>query len=243
MVFIKLILGDCLKVLPTIEDNSIDLIVTDPPYNVDLEYPNYNDNQTEEKYLEMLENFLRESYRVLKPKGQIYIKIGKGYIFKLREIGEKVGLKYNDVLIWVTNEYKGRAKGYFWYNSYEPILFMYKDKMKKLNNCYELGIASTNVLKLRSCYRNSLNIYNKKYHIAQMPYEIPYIIIAKTTNVNDVVLDPFLGSGTTLLACKMLKRNGIGIDIDPKAIEIAKKRLNFNSSLDKTIEWIFQNSL
>jgi DNA modification methylase len=93
------------------------------------------------------------------------------------------------------------------------------------------------VFRVRSPHESSKE--DKKYHPTQKPLKVMENIVAKASEKGMVVLDPFLGSGTTMVACKNLKRNCIGIEINKTYIDIAKKRLNWNSSLSTNIQFEF----
>jgi DNA modification methylase len=199
-----LIQGDCLKVLPTIPDESVDLILTDPPYNKEKDYEVYKDNLTEEEYWEFMEGS-QEQIWIFKP------------------LCEKVGFRFDHLLIWSSGECKVHLPHERWLRTYEPFLFLVKGEGRKLNN--EWGYNNMDVFRVRSPHKNSK--VDKKYHPTQKPLKVMENIVAKASERGMVVLDPFLGSGTTMVACRNLKRNCIGIEINPKYIEITKKRLNW----------------
>jgi site-specific DNA-methyltransferase (adenine-specific) len=113
-------------------------------------------------------------------------------------------------------------------------MFFVKGEGRKLNN--EWGYNNMDVFRVRSPHKNS---EDKKYHPTQKPLKVMENIVAKASEKGMVVLDPFLGSGTTMVACKNLKRNCIGIEINKTYIDIAKKRLNWNSSLSTNIQFEF----
>lgn len=228
MAKLTLIKGNCIDVLPTIAKESIDILLTDPPYNVGLGYPTYNDRRPEQEFWTIMAQWLTQAYRVLKADGQAYIKFSTDF-WRFFPIAHKIGFKYENTLIWDKKYFYPKRRFRSWGYAYEPILVFGKEKRRKLWK------PALNIIRAKPCYHDR-NDSNKRHFIAQMPLEIPYTIISKATKSNDTVLDCFLGSGTTLLACKLLGRNGIGIELDSSTIEIAKKRLNWDVP---TIEWQF----
>ena len=228
-----------------VKPNSIDLIVTSPPYNVDIEYEGYRDDVPYEKYLEFTEKWLRIAYELLKPDGRMCLNIpldkSKGRTRKgfqsvyvdVVTIAKKVGFNYFSTIIWNEgNISKRTAWGSFASASapyviapVEVIVLLYKHSWKKLKK----GISDISPEEFKQW---TLGLWtfpgeNPKNvgHPAPFPIELPWRCIKLFSYIGDIVLDPFVGSGTTLIAAYMLRRRAIGIDISRKYCEIARERL------------------
>jgi DNA modification methylase len=197
-----LIQGDCLKVLPTIPDESVDLVLTDPPYGI-----------TKEKWDKVpSKECFAEIFRV--SKNQI---IFGGNYFDLP--------KTNAWIIWYKKPFLKNS------NEAEMIWTSFKMKTKVLEYRYAGNVEGGN----KPNYKKEKVVYT-----SEKPVKVLEWILENFSKENDTILDPFLGSGTTMVACRNLKRSCIGIEIEPKYIEITKKRLNWGSSLFDKIEWEFR---
>ena len=216
--------GDCLELMKDIPDGSIDLIVTDPPYrtisgghNTPKWISGYGNSVLYKNDGKIFEynnidhyEWLKESYRILKNDSHIYIMTNLLNLFSLKETAEKVGFKLHNLLVWEKNTCNANR----WYmKNCEYILFMRKGKAKPINNKSSKTIHKYN------------NIVGNKIHPTEKPVELMELYIKNSTKENDVVLDPFMGSGSTGIASKELNRNFIGIEIDEKYFNIAKERI------------------
>ncbi len=237
-----------------IPDESVDLMVTSPPYNINISYGNkwenrkivatkgqkYDDKMPEELYRLMLNNVLRESIRVLKPNGSMYLnmknRMVKGNLISpnwVLDYLEKMHLK--NIIIWQF-DWGGSTNKRF-ASRYENIFFLTKNRDKWTFNLEDVMVPSVNYRPDR--YKTQLknpsdvwkiplvsgNSVERTEHPAQYPEKMIERIIKVATNEGDVVLDPFMGSGTTALVSCRLKRKYIGYEIYPDYIDIAKKRL------------------
>lgn len=249
----KIYNDDCMNILKSIDDNSIDLVVTDCPYHIvsggcsngaygdgngrreyvkdeqtgrqvlkgtkhiNLGGQVLNDNSTYARQGKLFKHndiefkdWLPEVYRVLKDNTHCYIMINARNLKDLQTEAEKIGFEFQQILIWD----KGNATPNRYYlNAFEMILMLRKGNAKNINN-----MGTTNIIRTR-------NIIGNKYHPTEKPTELMEILVKNSTNENDLVLDLFMGSGSTIIACRNLNRNFIGIEIDKTFFDIAKKRL------------------
>lgn len=154
--------------------------------------------------------WLPEVYRVLKDGSHAYIYINARNVKELQTEAEKAGFKYQNIIIWD----KGNATPNRYYlQAYEMILLLRKGKARNINN-----MGTKNLLKVK-------NIIGNKTHPTEKPVELNKIFIENSSNQGDIVLDPFMGSGSCGVACKETGRNFIGIEIDEKYFNIAKERI------------------
>ena len=187
--------GDALTFLKEMEGESIDLAILDPPWSYDSygQFPNRNIEYTtvSDAYLE---EAFKEIIRILKPKSHCYLFTTNLRLGKDIPLMEKIGFKYHQILIV---PYKGMKLGYGYRHEFLPILFLSKN-----------GTSVTN-------YHNTSNLF-KPYSFNTLGKPLPVIetLIKQSSNENDTIIDPFMGTGTTAVACKNLKRNFIGFEID-----------------------------
>lgn len=214
--------GDCLEVMKDIPDESIDLLVTDPPYKIvqggctNKAVRLKGSNQEQLKKGTLFNNnsikfseWIPEVYRVLKNNSHCYIMSNDRNINELLNICEKVGFKLLNILVWGKSKHSPNR---YYLKNCEFIVFLRKGKAKNINN------MGTKQLLLID------NVENKN-HPSEKPIKLMKILIKNSTNEQDKVLDPFMGSGTTGVACKELNRNFIGIELDEKYFNIAKERI------------------
>jgi len=212
----KVIHGDCLEVMKGIPDNSIDCIITDPPYGMNYQSswrtatPKFNKIENDMD-IDWFPEFIKECYRVLKNNTHIYIFCNDYNISKFRDLQEQAGFKNKRTLVWVKNNHTSGDLLGDYANKTEFI--NYAQKGRRLLN----GGRDTNVLEFKRVARLD--------HPTQKPVDLNEYLIKKSTNENDTILDPFAGSGTTGVACKNLNRNYILIEKDEQYIEIIKDRL------------------
>jgi len=248
-------LGDVLECLKDIEDKSVDLVLTSPPYNVGIDYENWNDNLSYESYLKFLENVLEHLYRVIKDDGRLAINIPsitaegeyKALFNDVINIAHKIGFKIRNDIIWLKHQVSKRtAWGSFQSPSdpyviqpYEFILIFNK-KFKKHEGLKEnVDITREEFIKF------SLSLWDIKPETrreilnacpAPFPEELAYRVIKFYTYKGDLVLDPFGGSGTTNYVCAKTGRRSIYIDNSKKAFEFAIKRVK-SAYIDLFLEW------
>jgi len=228
----KVICGDCLEIMRSLDNESIDLVFTDPPYNVSRKNKIYREYRSGKRkdisfdfgewdYDFQIEPFLQESKRVLKNNGSVIVWTSEKLFGKYYEWFEK-NMYPKQLLVWVkTNPlpqfrlvgYRRATELMYWAlkkkhtKNNENFLFL---KQKEMNNVFYAPIVGGN---------------ERTEHPTQKPLSISQEIIKRHCREDGIVLDPFMGSGTTCLAAKNLKRNFIGIEIDPKYYEIARNRI------------------
>lgn len=216
--------GDCLEIMKDIPDKSIDLIITSPPYNIGnmksntIKYGTYNGNNMKEgDYQSWQIEVLNECFRVLKDEGSMFynhkVRIKKGLaIHPLEWIFQSKFLLKQEIT-WDMGKSANCDKIRFFPFS-ERVYWLVKDRKTKLYNKDNLS----DVWRVVPTHRRK-----DTGHIAVMPEMIVNNIL---NNIDgDVVLDPFMGSGTTGVVCRDLNRNFIGIELDEDYINIAKNRI------------------
>jgi site-specific DNA-methyltransferase (adenine-specific) len=205
--------NDCLKVLPTIPDNSIDLVLTDPPYGMNYQSGRRkikHNKITNDNSIDWLYFSLKEFNRVLKENSHCYIFCSIHYLTKFIDYA-KESFKLKDILIWEKNNHGSGDLTGGYAPKYEFILFLTKGR-KELN-----GKRDPNILK----YNKTNNIL----HPTQKPTDLLEFLIKKSSKEKDLILDSFMGSGSTGIACKNTNRNFIGIEMDKNYFDIAKNRI------------------
>lgn len=224
---IQLFCGDSIELLNGIPDESVDLIVTDPPYKIisggvngtgsDLggmlsrklcsvrkgKVFNHNDIKFSQ-WLPLL-------YRILKKQSHCYIMINARNIKELQTEAEKTGFRFVNLLAWKKNN---KTPNKYYMNQMEFILLLRKGNARNINymgssNCVEVS-----------------NIIGKKNHPTEKPTELMDIFVRNSSNEGDTILDPFMGSGSVGVSCVKNCRNFIGMEIDNKYFDVAKQRID-----------------
>ena len=248
----KIHLGDCLDLLPKLDDNSVDLIVTSPPYNVGMNYANHFDMLEWDDYLEWTEKWLTECYRVLKDDGRICVnhltnqvdrinrEINRFPIMDIRNIQEKIGYNVHKLIIWDDKSewsWKSKPEEYldndtelvsakkpFIRTPYESILISSKKDWTKFSD----GIDTISESEFKKATKQVWKIPTTEghKHIASWgTLELPKRCIELLSYQNDVVLDPFSGGGSTALVCKETNRQFIGFDVSRNSVDLTNQRL------------------
>ncbi|RLI74016.1 site-specific DNA-methyltransferase [Archaeoglobales archaeon] len=248
----KVILGDAKEVLEKLPDNCIHLMVTSPPYNVGKEY---DEDLTLGEYLDFLGDILKELYRTLVWGGRVCFNVAnlgrKPYIplhAYLIQVFERIGYLMRGEIIWHKgNSVAGSSTAWgSWQSAANPVLrdvheyilvfskgsFKREKKGKKDTISKEEFIEFT-----RSVWNFPPASAKDVGHPAPFPVELPYRCIQLYTFEGDVVLDPFVGSGTTCIAAIMSKRHFIGIDINEEYVRLAKERIANFLAQKKLVEY------
>ena len=223
----KLINGNAIDFMKTLEDESVDLIVTDPPYKVTARGNAGNSGGMMQSKLSMQGKifkhndikpieYIPEFYRLLKDGSHCYIMTNHVNLQEMLNTATKCGFRFIKSLIWNKGN---KIMGQFYMSQFEYILFFRKGKGKKINKCGTADIL--NVPNKKTKGEDGKNI-----HDTEKPVELMKILIENSSQEGELVLDPFLGVGATAMACKELNRDYIGIELDEKYYNIACKRVN-----------------
>ena len=238
-----LIYKDDILKTDSIPNNSVDLIVTSPPYNVDIHYNSHADDLSYEDYLEFTQRWIKKCFYLTKSVGRFLLNIPldknkggqKSVGADITKIAKDTGWKYHSTIIWNEGNISRRtAWGSFMSASapyviapVELILVLYKDSWKKTGGSRENDITKKEFMD----WTNGVWTFNGQSkkgaggHPAPFPIELPRRCIKLFSFMGDTVLDPFLGSGSTLIASYLHGRKGIGVDTDGKYCDIAVNRL------------------
>jgi len=236
----KIILGDAREVLKKLPDNCVHLMVTAPPYNVGKEY---DEDLTLGEYLDFIEEVMREVYRVLVWGGRVCFNVAnlgrRPYIplhAYLIERFERIGFLMRGEIIWDKGEAVSGASTAWgsWCSATNPLLrdqheyiiVMSKGDFKRDGRGRKSTITRDEFLEFtRSVWRFPPESAKRVGHPAPFPEELPYRCIQLYTFEGDVVLDPFVGSGTTCVAAIKTRRHFIGIDINEEYVRMARNRV------------------
>jgi len=243
----KIYQGDAIEVLETkIEDNSIDLIFVDPPYNIGKDFNGRKDKWTnDEDYLKWCYQWINLLLKKLKNTGSLYIMTSTQFI-PYFDIYLRDKIEILSRIVWSYDSSGVQAKNYYG-SMYEPILFCVKDKKRYTFNSNEILVEAKtgSKRKLIDYRKNPPQPYNSKKvpgnvwdfprvryrmseyenHPTQKPIALLERIIKASTNEGDVVLDPFSGTFTTSYVAKKLNRKSIGIEIDEDYSKIGIRRV------------------
>lgn len=253
----RIIKGDCVEVLKAIPDNSVDMTFADPPFNLQKKYNGYKDSLEFKDYLEWCDLWIKEMVRVTKPTGSIFVhNIPKWLSFYVTHLNEYANFKH-----WIAWDAPTAPMGKSLQPAHYGILYYVKDAKK--TKIFEIRMPHERDRKskyLRKDYggkKSGLHpfgplvsdvwtdihrIKHNKYrndHPCQLPIPLLERLILMTTDEGDIVLDPFVGTGTTAVAAKRLGRNYIGIELDNKYVNICEENLRLVTRKSKIGEaWV-----
>jgi site-specific DNA-methyltransferase (adenine-specific) len=227
--------GDCLVLMRDIQSESVDLIVTDPPYNLSKDYGNSSDKRTHQEYLDFSYRWLTEAKRILKPTGTIYLFMGVRYISYIYEILEQdLNLSFNSWITWYYTQGIGKIKGFS--PRHDDILMFTK------TNDFKFNLDSVRIPQKHYRSINNMrganpgNVWefshihycqaNRQNHPTQKPEALYERMVLASSDAGDLVLDPFCGSGTALRVCQQTGRNCIGMEMNKDYIQMTKERLS-----------------
>jgi site-specific DNA-methyltransferase (adenine-specific) len=263
----KILQGNCVDVMATLPESSVDLIVTSPPYNVGIDYDTHNDRQSMEDYWQFTKDWLSEAYRILKDDGRIAVNIpyevnvqdrGGRILFmsEFYQIMKNLGFKFFG-LVDLDENSPHRSKTTAWgswmspsapyiYNPKECVILGYKkNHIKKVKGepqwkgeLVDLE-QEDGTIKQKMMYQDEDKkefmslVYGqweyfadtKQQTKATFSMDIPLKAIKILTYRNDLVLDPFTGSGTSLVAAEVTGRRWLGIELSENYVKVAKDRV------------------
>lgn len=280
----KIYNGDCIEVMKTFPESSIDLIVTSPPYGVGIEYDTHNDDVPFSEYKEFSVSWLSEAYRVLKDDGRIALNIPYeinrqdkgGRIFMVAElwkIMQDIGYKFYG-LVDLNENSPHRSKTTAWgswmspsapyiYNPKECVILAYKkNHIKKVKGepqwkgdiidlQQEDGTTKKKTVYQEEDKKEFMELVygqwdyfadTKQMTKATFSMDIPMKAIKILTYKNDLVLDPFCGSGTSMAAAEILHRRWVGIELSPNYTEVAKERVQHFVDRNKQLKFEMKGS-
>jgi len=241
--------GDCLKLLATIPEGALQLIVTSPPYNIGKEYEK---KLKLEAYLEQQTAVIRECVRRLSPHGSICWQVGNyvdnGSIIPLDTvlypIFSELGLKMRNRIIWhfehglhCSRRFSGRYETIVWFTKSDDYVFnldpvrvpqkypgkkYFKGPQAGKYSCNPLGKNPGDFWVIPNVKSNHVE---KTDHPCQFPVELIERLVLSMTNEGDWVFDPFLGTGTSIIAAIRHNRRGIGAEVLPRYVRLAKQRI------------------
>ncbi len=242
----KIIIGDSIEILNELPKNSVDLIFADPPYNLQLKNDLYRPNHTKvdgvfdqwdkfksfAAYDKFTHDWLQGCKRVLKNTGTIWVIGSYHNIYRVGAIMQDLGFWFLNDIVWIKTNPMPNFKGTRFNNAHETLIWASTGEKARYTFHYKAMKIYNDDLQMRSdwyipvCNGNErLKINGKKVHSTQKPEELLFRIIIATSNVGDVILDPFMGSGTTGVVAKKLGRNFIGIEKDEFYVKMAKERI------------------
>jgi site-specific DNA-methyltransferase (adenine-specific) len=247
----EILCGDAIEEMRKIPDNSIDMTFADPPFNLNKKYGNYKDKKAADDYIKWCEQWLSEMVRITKPTGSILVhNIPKWLIYYANHLNRIAIFKH-----WIAWDSMSTPLGKTLLPAHYGILFYTKSpkdfKFHELRSPHKKCRKCGEMIKDYGGKKSQINPYGtllsdvwadihrirhntrRDAHPCQLPEPLLERLILMTTHEGDVVMDPFIGAGTTALAAKRLGRDYIGIDIDPKYKKIVAdkiKKVNYRSS-------------
>ncbi len=239
----QIIHGDCIEVMQQIPSESIDVTLADPPFNLKKNYSSYKDEKETEDYLKWCKQWILEMVRITKPSGSIFLhNIPKWLTYYTEFLNEVADFRH-----WIAWDAPTAPMGKTLQPSHYGILFYAKNQRE--NKFYEIRYPHKRCRKcgyllkdyggkkkilhpfgplVSDIWSDIHRIRHNKHrdpHPCQLPVHLLERILLMSTDEGDVVLDPFMGTGTTAVAAARLGRNVIGIDIDSEYVEITRNKL------------------
>ena len=245
----RIIKGDCIEVMNSLPEKSIDLIFADPPYNLQLKNDLHRPNMTIvdavddawdqfasfSSYDEFTRNWLTACKRILKPTGTIWVIGSYHNIFRVGTIMQDLGYWILNDVIWLKTNPMPNFRGVRFTNAHETLIWASSGQgarytfnhhaMKELNEEKQMR-SDWWLLPLATGSERLKDEQGNKAHSTQKPQALLFRVILSSSNPNDIVLDPFFGSGTTGAVAKLLHRNWIGIEKEENYIKLAQKRID-----------------
>jgi modification methylase len=243
----QIIQGNCIEVLSSFPEKSVDVIFADPPYNLQLHHDLYRPDSTKvdavvdlwdkfsgfSEYDQFTRDWLGACQRVLKDTGTIWTIGSYHNIFRVGSIMQDLGFWILNDVIWIKTNPMPNFRGVRFANAHETLIWAQKIRGSRYTFNHHSMKALNDDLQMRSDWtipvtsgKERVRVNGSKAHSTQKPSGLLYRVILSSTNLGDVILDPFLGSGTTGAIAKSLHRNWIGIEQEAKYIKVAQKRID-----------------
>jgi modification methylase len=243
----KILQGDCVEILSSLPEKSIDLIFADPPYNLQLSQELWRPNLTKvdavddawdqfssfEEYDAFTLAWLSACRRVLKDTGTIWVIGSYHNIYRVGSILQNLGYWILNDVVWVKTNPMPNFRGVRFANAHETLIWAQKVKGARYTFNYKDMKALNDDLQMRSDWvvplctgAERVKLNGKKAHSTQKPEALLYRVILSSSNPGDVVLDPFFGAGTTGAIAKKLHRLWIGVERDEEYVRVAQERLD-----------------
>jgi modification methylase len=245
----RIFVGDCIEELKKLPAKSVDLVFADPPYNLQLNGDLYRPDQSKvdavddawdhfsdfKSYDEFTKAWLSECQRVLKDTGTLWVIGSYHNIFRVGTILQDLGFWILNDVIWRKSNPMPNFRGKRFTNAHETLIWASKSQnqksytfnyeaMKSLNE--DLQMRSDWLLPICNGGERLKDAYGNKVHPTQKPLALLHRVLLASSNLGDVVLDPFFGTGTTGAAAKMLDRHFIGIERDENYAQAARERIS-----------------
>lgn len=242
----QVIQGNCIEVLQSLPDDSVDLIFADPPYNLQLQGELWRPNQTRvdgvdddwdqfesfKTYDQFTRDWLTACRRVLKPTGTLWVIGSYHNVYRVGTILQDLGYWILNDVVWVKANPMPNFQGVRYTNAHETLLWVQKTQGEKYTFNYHAMKGLNEGLQMRSDWYipictggERLKLDGKKAHPTQKPEALLYRVILSSSNHGDVVLDPFFGTGTTGAVARKLHRHFVGIEVNPTYIQLARQRV------------------
>jgi modification methylase len=250
----QIVHGDCIEILKSLPENSVDLIFADPPYNLQLTKELYRPNMSKvdavndgwdkfstfQEYDKFTTEWLSASKCVLKETGTLWVIGSYHNIYRVGSIMQDLGFWILNDVVWIKNNPMPNFRGVRFTNAHETMIWAQKKQGAQYTFNHKAMKALNEDLQMRSDWalplatgKQRIKANGTKAHSAQKPEALLYRVVLASSNPGDVVLDPFFGSGTTGAVAKKLGRNWIGIEQDKKYIKIAQKRIDAVPTADE----------
>jgi site-specific DNA-methyltransferase (adenine-specific) len=242
----QVVQGNCIEILESLPENSIDLIFADPPYNLQLRQELLRPNRTRvdgvddawdhfesfAEYDAFTRAWLSACRRVLKPTGTIWVIGTYHNIYRVGTILQDLGFWMLNDVVWIKTNPMPNFRGVRFTNAHETLIWAQKQRHARYTFNHHAAKALNEEKQMRSDWllpicsgKERLRVNGSKAHATQKPVALLYRILLSSSCPGDVVLDPFFGSGTTGVAARRLHRRWIGIERDPAYVELAHRRI------------------
>jgi DNA modification methylase len=249
----QILQGDCIDVLKSLPENSVDCVFADPPYNLQLNHDLYRPDMSKvdavndgwdqfedfKEYDEFTRRWLAATQRVMKDTGTIWVIGSYHNIYRVGAIMQELGFWILNDVVWIKNNPMPNFRGVRFTNAHETMIWAQKKKGARYTFNHKSMKALNDDLQMRSDWtiplakgKQRIKLDGAKAHSTQKPEGLLYRVVMSSTNVGDVILDPFFGTGTTGAVAKMLGRNWIGIEQDEKYIKVAQERIDAVAEAD-----------